>query len=76
MNVNTILSSVPGVPAREGVNQKARVLSELLRADGHEITEFGVRQWFARNKIPAVWLGRVTTMARKTSPKFDPFTIA
>lgn len=76
MNINTMLSSVPGVPANESVNQKSRVLAELLRSEGHDISEHGVRKWFARNAIPADWLTRVTTMARKSSPRFDPFTFA
>jgi hypothetical protein len=74
MNVSIMLSNVPGVPGSESRQQKSKVLAELLRAEGHDITEHGVRQWFIRNSIPGDWLARVTALARKRAPRFDPFT--
>lgn len=76
MDIHNMLSNVPGVPASESVNQKARVLAGLLQGEGYDISEHGVRKWFSRKAIPADWLGRVTAMARKSAPKFDPFNYA
>jgi len=69
-----MLSDIPGVPRTESVLQKSRILAEMLRAEGHDVSEHGVRKWFIHGSIPSKWLTRVTAMARKSAPKFDPFT--